>query len=562
MRAPLLSLCILAGIAVTGAVAEPAAKMVTSTFLGGPGTDTLRHAAFAPDGSLWVAGHGDASPAQAAPLPFPADPASSYGHSFVARLTPDLARISSFAWAPKGAVEITTVLPLKDAVYMAGYATPALEPLAESCAGAVRSATRGQKGLALFTPAEHYTHPRFDTARDERGTPFIARLSPDLSRIDGFTFLEGWQTRWHVPRPLVEDWTQKVLVTALPDGDLIVVHDGGYNRIPEAGGEAALEHFYHAPDHASRLSPDLKVRRWKSEISMNPVEPAPAGQFLRRAVTGHAMTVWNPTDPAAPWPWPSLGNTHCLDLVRDASGAVLIAGYSSSRTSQEPWWAPFVARLTPEGKLSPEAFAVNPMSGDGGRLNGLVSDSAIAAVGLAADGSMLFSGIADGGNTVLRQHPLDYTRPTGPIHGNPSGFKGRVLFWGLVGRLHATSKDLTGGAYIFGQVQNRLEPAWATGVQGLPGGYVAVAGRNGQGFGAKGDAGAPGPGSFLRAYDPKFGVAFSAGHPGVRLVHLATRGKLAVAVGDTQSATAALLKPAQPKMAGPGDGFLTAIEMR
>jgi len=471
-----------------------------------------------------------------------------------------LRKVIVMAWAPKGGVEITTVLPTRDAIYLAGYASATMEPLAVQCGGAVREATRGQKGLALFTPAEHYTHPQFDTSKDERGTPFVARLSRDLARVEGFTFLEGWQTRWHVPKPLVEDWTQKTLLARMPDGDIVAVHDGGYNRLPEPGGSTALEHFYHSPDHASRLSPDLTTRRWMTAISMNPVEPAAAGNYLRAEVKGHAMTVWKPDDTAAPWPWASLGNTHALDLATDASGNVIVAGYSSSRTSQEPWWAPFLVMVGPDGTLTPTAFAVNPMSGDGGRLNGLVSDSAIAAVAVAPDRSILFSGIADGGNTLLRQHPLDYSRPTGPIHGRPYGFRGRLLFWGLVGRIDPKSRDLTGGDYVFGMVQNRIQPAWVTSLQSLPGNHTVAVGRNGEAFGDKPDSGAAGPGSFLRIYRPDFKVHFSAGFPQTRLIHVAVHGRRGLAVGDTSFADAAVSNASQPRMAGASDGYIVAIE--
>jgi len=540
--------------------AEPAkGRLLTASFLGGPGSDTLRHTAFDPDGTLWVVGNSDAAPGNAALLPFPADPRSRYRQSFVARLSTRFDRAEAIAWSPPGGVELTTVLPDGKSVYVAGYATVALKPLAAN--GALPTPAADPGTFEPFTPAEHYSHPRFDPATAERGIPFVARLSRDLRSLDACTYLEGWQSRWHVPKPLGEDWTQRTLLGRLSGGDLVVVHDGGYNRIPDAGETAGLEHFYHAPDHVSRLSPDLRARRWTTEISMNPVDPAKAGRFLRAAPTAHALTRWAPADPEAPWPWSSLGNTHALDLAMGAGDTFHVAGYSSSRTAEEPWWAPFLISFTANGTQSGAAYTTDPMSGSDGRLDGQVSDSAIAAVGADPSGKILFSGIADGGNSVLRRNPFDAGRAAENIRGNPWGFRGRTLFWGIVGAIDPGTRSLAGGAALFGHVNAKLQPAWATAIAPMPGAACMVAGRNAGGFAEKPDLGKPGPGSFVRLYRPDFQPALTAAFPGVRLHHLAARGKRAAAVGDAAMPSAITASPLQSELRGPTDGYVVVIDL-
>ena len=52
-------------------------------------------------------------------------------------------------------------------------------------------------------------------------------------------------------------------------------------------------------------------------------------------------------------------------------------------TSREPWWCPFLWKLNDRGKVVWKAYSFDPMGGSGGRMGGLVSDSAIRS--MAAD---------------------------------------------------------------------------------------------------------------------------------------------------------------------------------
>lgn len=54
-------------------------------------------------------------------------------------------------------------------------------------------------------------------------------------------------------------------------------------------------------------------------------------------------------------------------------------------TWREPWWCPFLWKLNDRGKVVWKAYTFDPMGGSGGRMGGLVSDSAIRT--MAAGGA-------------------------------------------------------------------------------------------------------------------------------------------------------------------------------
>jgi hypothetical protein len=497
--------------------------------LEGMGRSAVVDGLFLPDGRLLLAVQASEACPGATVLKVEPDPASTYGYATLLRLDVKSGGVEKAVVFPRGVFRITSVVVSGEQVVAAGYATAAFKGWAAEHQGVVREPETRQHGLECFTPAEHYSHPQYDKALDQRGGPFVVRMSADLSRVTGATYLEGWESRWHVPAPLGEDWTQRVLLGVYADGDLAVVHDGGYNRIPEQG-PAGYEHFYHAPDHFSRLSPDLRQRRWRRDIAMNPVDPVKAGEILRRKVSGHAMTPWTPKEAEGPWPWPALGNPHTLDLAVGPEDVAVLAGFSSSRTSEEPWWAPYVLRYSGSGEETGRAYAVDPMSGEDNRLNNQVSDSGFAAVAVGRDGSVYAAGIGDGGNSVLLGDPASPLVRSPKIRASLWGFRGRTLFWGGI---HALEKDLSlrTGMTFANHVKARYQAVWADSLAVVGDDMVVAGGRHTEGFKPSSHAWNryAGPGAFVEVFDRGLQSRFRSALKGVRIERVrAAEGKVLV----------------------------------
>lgn len=500
--------------------AAAAPQLVSATFLGTAGDDRLEGVAIAADGSLYVAGNlaeplrslpgGAAAPAALGE----AVPGWTYGCGFVARLSPDGRRLLAAVQFAPGVARFTTVEAGPQGVYVGGYGSVGLEPLLAPLGGLFPKAHGfQQRDLATYCPTEHHSEPRRDPRNDQRGVPCVLRLSADLARLEAGTFLEGWQSTWHVPWPLGEDHGQPTGLAVLASGDLVVSHDGGYNRFPAPGENAGLEHFYGVPDYVSRLSPDLKRRAWKLDIYTPHADPAKVTEHC-----GRATPYWRPI--GRPWTLDSLGNTRILRLRAGPGDALYIAGWSPTRTSQEPWWSSFLWKLGPDGKVLWRAYNPDPMSGPGDRLGGQVSDAAVRSVAVDASGQVLASLIGDGGNNILRWDPRDYTRPAPNLKGSVSGFRGRVLFWGGVVRLDGQTREVLGGNHLGGSLPSEgrrgggYQAAWAEDLAPLPGGRVLAVGRNTRGFATTPDAWyADTEGAFVRLYSPAFDVEFSTSVP-------------------------------------------------
>jgi hypothetical protein len=296
--------------------------------------------------------------------------------------------------------------------------------------------------------------------------PLVLRCDRSLGTIEAAAFLEGWQSVGLVPRPLDEDRWQPVAVAVLPDGDVIVTHDGGHTAGPDPEDPA---HFYHVGDHVSRLAPDLRARRWRVDVFTPEVAQPRAAWALGLDV----------------WPHATLGNTRIMDLAVRDDGAVVIAGWSAPKTSSEPWWAPFCYRLDPaDGRRLDAWWTVDPTDGDGERLGGLVSDSLVRAVAFDDHGQLLACLNADGGNAVIRRHPADWRQTVAKniYKRNVWGMSGRLLFWGMVARVDLDHGTPLGGALSCGFVDNKATTAWPQDIAPLAGGGSVVVGRHSTGF--------------------------------------------------------------------------------
>jgi len=509
MRLTIIALLLLATVCAAAAQPTPTASLRIGQAEG----DAVEGAAIDEQGAIYVVGM-TARPWDAQAWPVTGEPIESetYSHGFVARLDAagEPQRVFQFA---AGVARLTTVVLTDDAVYVGGYAAPRYARRIDALG---IKAIEPRQDVPHHVPGEHHTDDKFDKANDGRGTPIVLRLSKDLVLQSGVA-LEGWQSVWHVPRPLGEDRWQPVGIAPLDGGDVVVSHDGGYVLDPGPGPKATADHFYHVPDHLSRLSPDLSQRRWKKDIYTPRIDRERASRILGR-----------------PWGHDTLGNTRTL-RVRGDGTHVYLAGWSPTRTSGEPWWSPFLFKMDGQGEVVWRAYNPDPQSGGGERMNGLVADSAIRSVSIDARGQVLFAGIADGGNSVLRYDPRDYNQGVDTLRGEAWGFGGRTLFWGTVGRLDGQDPALLAGDTILGRDEKtaRVRAAWPIDIAPLPDGRAIVVGRQTGGFAFSADAAATEPDcGFLRIYDERFVTQHSAALPGIKPMTLAVRDRMGVVVGQ------------------------------
>lgn len=415
--------------------------------IGFAGDDDLQGGAFGPDGAIYLAGnaatplpslsgaHGKNACRAAEVLPNLAPADSPYGSAFVVRLGAE-GRPDALAVFPTGRFFLTSVVATTEAVYAGGYFYPdeALLP------SDIPRLTRRQ--------GRH---------RDYGGKPAVFCLSPDLKRLLSHRVFEGGHFVWEVGGNLREFHWQPTDVALLPDGDIVVSVDGGLGQS-----------YFFAPDRIVRLSPDLTTVRWEIEIAHPLVDPpSKVGRYWPEF---------------RDWPHPAFGQTRILRLRADSTGRLAAAGWSPSKTRREPWWSPFLIAFDSEGRRLWQAYTVDPMSGGGNRLGGLVADSAIVGVAWDANGNLLFSGVSDGGNTILARDPLDYTRSAPALQGQgPMARRGRCLFYGIVGRLNGADGALLGGVRFSCSEPGEpgSAPEWAADLAALPDGGVLVVGRRG-----------------------------------------------------------------------------------
>jgi hypothetical protein len=310
------------------AAAEMSPRLVGEGTVG-RGRGRLDDVAWAVDGgSCYAVGRDDgdgSGPVFGAPGGMPWD------RGVVLRIAADGSTILGQAGFAAGSALPTSVAVGADgAVYVAGYGGPALAAVIAAGNGLLPEASFAHLAWPAAVPPEQHTDPLVLPSERGGGVPFVLRLSADLTRIEAATWLEGWQSVWHVPDPLSEDLWQPVGIQVLPGGDLAVVHDGGFQRPPGPHGVHPLD-YYDAPDHLSRLAPDLRTRRWRIAIATPRTDPALVDQH--RANGRHFAST-----PPLVWDRPWLGQTRSLRL-RALGEDLLVAGVSPTRTAAEPWWS-------------------------------------------------------------------------------------------------------------------------------------------------------------------------------------------------------------------------------
>jgi hypothetical protein len=573
-----LAMAVFAAHAVVAA--EPPLELLAAGCWGTAEDDDVQGAAQAPDGTVYVVGNVGAA---AKDLPGGVTPTSlgeraadpKCGRAFVAHLSADLGKLLHYAELADGIAIFTSAQANASGVYVSGYASDGLEPLLAGKPGLMTKyplATEARlikEGKILEATGLKDKDPIAGRPGLGRlGAPCVLRFTPDLKAVTDGTYLEGWQQVWDKYRcktirpsttfPPDYFW-QPTSLGLLKSGDLVVCHDGGYFRLLTdkdrqlAGDNADLLKrlaFYDCCDWVSRLSPDLSKRIWRQPV----YTPAIDAETAKRIKGG--------------WPLPhySSPRTHRMRLDRNEN--IYLCGWSASYTAQEPWWSPYVWRLSPaDGKLVWKAYEYDPMSGPDNRMNGTVADTAIATLAIDGDGNLLTSLFADGGNTVIGWSPKAELgrRFEGQIKGPGLGIK-LVHWWGTIHRVNAETREGMGGARFAGNDKGVAGPGWAVDLASMPGNQVLAVGRCNFEFPWTENAWHRGdpeenPTGFVRVYSADFDLLFSTALPGVvpfEIVPLS--GSRYLVVGQARNPTAPVAGGAFGKPRGKAGGFLYLVQ--
>jgi hypothetical protein len=557
------ALILMVGLAsVPGFGATP--ELVCATYLGTAGDDDLQDVAIAADGTIYVVGNIDRAMTD---LPGGAKPAilgeplegTWYRCGFVAALSADGSKILRGVQFARGQVFLTTIQLTGEGVYIGGYGmapvSELFEPLGGLFAGA-KEANAAPLPNPLPTPpdppdASRPSRPGVDESGrpksltiqtrhhgDKGGVPLVLRLNRDLTRLEAGTFLEGHLYAWNIMMPRYEEeWTPTGLVP-FPDGDLGVLHDGG-----------APIHHYYAPDYLSRLTPDLKKRIWRKEIYHPEIGSLDKIRARREGFKE--------------WKYPVLGQIRTLRTRGDGRGNLYVGGWSVSMTSREPWWCPFLWKFNADGDVVWKAYSYDPMGGSGGRVGGLVSDSAIRSMAVDGGGGLLVAGISDGGNTVLQRDPRDYRKPPSGMRRGFGGMHGRELYVGHLMRLDAESRDLRGGTMLGSHGKDGYQPTWAVDVAPLPGDRLLAVGRHSENHPVTGDAWfqtESDRGMFIQVRSSDFDRLFSVNVPDAIPYSAVCRGSRGVVVGMAESDSAPVRNACAGKHAGGLDAYLLVVD--
>jgi hypothetical protein len=282
--------------------------------------------------------------------------------------------------------------------------------------------------------------------------------------------------------------------------------------------------------------------------------------FPNTSIDKIARHLTNREPRAKEWRAPVFGQVRILGMRTNASG-IYVCGWSVSYTANEPWWVPFLFKINPNGDMAWKAYSFDPMSGGGDRVSSDVADSLFRNVNFTADGDVLLAGHADGGNSVLRKHPLNYDlNPQGRFFGDAgkATWRGGVRYKGLTLRISET-QEMKSGRWI-GMAG---KPGWVVDLAGLPGKRVVSLGRHTYGYAATPDAWSKdvaGPAAFLRISDENYQDQFLTNLPDVTPYALATQGPRVVAVGLARSGKAPVKDAVQAAPGGGLDAYLLVVD--
>jgi hypothetical protein len=258
-----------------------------------------------------------------------------------------------------------------------------------------------------------------------------------------------------------------------------------------------------------------------------------------------------------------LGHIRTLRMHGDGHGSFYVGGWSVSMTAREPWWCPFLWKFNDQGRVVWRAYTFDPMGGRDNRMGGLVSDSAVRSMAVDDAGNLLVSGISDGGNTVLRRDPRDYTKSGPKFKRGYAGMKGRELYVGHIMKLDTDTRELLAGSGFGSYADRGYEPAWAVDLCGLPGGRALAVGRHGPRHKATPDAWFSIPsdeGMFLKVLTADFDEPFCTNVPDAVPYAVARRGARCVIVGMATGKRAPVKNALSDKRAGRLDAYLMVAD--
>ena len=428
----------------------PSLKLVAASFFGTAEDDDIQGACGGPDGTIYIAGNTGARmkklPGRAKPTRIGEDAENPRcGHGFVAQLSADGQRVLKYAEFGQGMVSCTTVQANDNGVYVAGFATAALDPLLKDVPGLMREYPL-RKEVALLESGKwpDAVGEAKDTIPESRhgrlgryGAPFVLRLSAKLDEVECGTYLEGWQQVWakhrypgNKPRgangfsgpgwPVEYNWLP-IHIRLLKSGDPVVCHDGGYYRLLTPEDEAFVEktverliaeqwlpgnnnerqRAVEMSDAEKRVYYRAKLRkqlgfynvpdylsRLTSDLDGRAFRTDIYSPATNPEVAGKLRYGWN-------YSYYSNARTHRMQLDEDEN--IFLCGWSASYTSQEPWWSFYLWRMSSRtGELIWKVAEKDPMAGGGYRMFGSVADRGIGSLAVA-DNRLYYNSYSDGG---------------------------------------------------------------------------------------------------------------------------------------------------------------------
>ena len=178
-------------------------------------------------------------------------------------------------------------------------------------------------------------------------------------------------------------------------------------------------------------------------------------------------------------------------------------------------------------------------------------------------GNLLVSGISDGGNTVLRADPRDYTKPAPNMKRGFAGMKGRVLYVGHVMRLDADTRELLAGSGFGSYGEGGYQATWAVDLCPLDGRRVLAVGRHSLNYPASPDAWfdtKSDKGMFLKVLTNDFDEQFSVNVADAVPYAVARKGARCVIVGMAESDKTPVKRALFAKHAGGLDAYLLVAD--
>jgi len=405
---------------------------IWSSHLGGTGEDRLESVAFAPDGTLWVAGNtkttgaiGGAVPTQVGANRVAAGAESA---GFIARITSDGTAVLSVTRFGFGSVYLTDVTADADFVYAAGYATNDFRPLIPPSAYD-RTDLSAAQVFEMKTPSTS-ANTTNGTWRTLVYRTVLMRLDREATQVLDATYLGEKHPRhngmngtvdWGIGDWWDAGWTGRgtdpiatggsgsgmwryvrgqPMIRFFANGDLLVAADCGLRW------SAGVDALYRFPRG------NFTAPVWKTVVN-----PVGNNSDLVDGVYASAVS----------------GFTRLNSIAIDpATQEVYAAGTGNGDTGFEPWYDPFIFKYTQNGtqlwggrNISQTGnYGVYDIEQSLG--HSYISDSLAEGIHVGPTGNVFTALWCDGGATILQKHPWTTGTVTNQDGDSFSGFSGRT----------------------------------------------------------------------------------------------------------------------------------------